>query len=63
MEMLFFVKEIILRKFHDIGKVKNSINIQQEKEIVNSLKRLPGIVDEALLQTARLAAGTRLAQY
>jgi glutamine---fructose-6-phosphate transaminase (isomerizing) len=37
-----------------IGKVKNSINIQQEKGIVNSLKRLPGIVDEALLQTAQI---------
>ncbi len=33
-----------------IGKINKSINQKQEKEIVDGLKRLPGLVNEALLQ-------------
>ena len=33
-----------------IGKLKNIINKKQEKEIVSGLKRLPGLINEALLQ-------------
>jgi len=33
-----------------IGKLKNTINKKQEKEIIDGLKRLPGLVSEALLQ-------------
>jgi glutamine---fructose-6-phosphate transaminase (isomerizing) len=33
-----------------IAKVKNTINDNQEKEIVDSLKLLPGLINEALLQ-------------
>jgi len=33
-----------------IGKLKNTINKKQEKEIVDGLKRLPGLINEALLQ-------------
>jgi len=37
-----------------IGKLKNTINIVQEKEIVHGLKRLPGLVSEALLQEIQI---------
>ena len=37
-----------------IGKLKGSVNKEQEKEIVNGLKRLPGLVSEALLQEAQI---------
>jgi len=37
-----------------IGKLKNTINILQEKEIVHGLKRLPGLVSEALLQEIQI---------
>ena len=37
-----------------IGKVKNSINKKQEKEIVGGLKRLPGLINEALLQEKQI---------
>jgi len=33
-----------------IGKINKSINQKQEKEIIDGLKRLPGLVNEALLQ-------------
>ena len=33
-----------------IGKLKNTINKKQEKEIVDGLKRLPGLINDALLQ-------------
>jgi len=33
-----------------IGKLQNNINAQQEKEIVDGLKKLPGLINEALLQ-------------
>jgi len=33
-----------------IGKLKNTIDKKQEKEIVDGLKRLPGLINEALLQ-------------
>ena len=33
-----------------IGKLKNTIDRTQESQIVNGLKRLPGLIDEALLQ-------------
>jgi glucosamine--fructose-6-phosphate aminotransferase (isomerizing) len=33
-----------------IGKLKNSISKQQETDIVKGLKRLPGLINEALLQ-------------
>jgi glucosamine--fructose-6-phosphate aminotransferase (isomerizing) len=42
-----------------IGKLQNKVDIQQEKEIVLGLKKLPGLINEALLQEfqiKRLAA-------
>jgi glutamine---fructose-6-phosphate transaminase (isomerizing) len=33
-----------------IGKLQNNINPQQEKEIIDGLKKLPGLINEALLQ-------------
>ncbi len=33
-----------------IGKVKGNISLSQEKDIVGGLKRLPGLINEALLQ-------------
>jgi len=37
-----------------IGKLKKSINTKQESEIVDGLKRLPGLVNEALLQEKQI---------
>jgi len=37
-----------------IGKLKNSINNKQEKGIVDGLKRLPGLINEALLQEIQI---------
>mgnify|MGYP000421516993 FL=1 len=37
-----------------IGKLKNSINQKQEQEIVDGLKRLPGLINEALLQEKQI---------
>ena len=37
-----------------IGKLKNTINKTKEKEIVLGLKRLPGLVNEALLQEMQI---------
>jgi len=37
-----------------IGKLKNTINKKQEKEIVYGLKKLPGLVNEALLQEIQI---------
>ena len=37
-----------------IGKVKNTINKTQEKEIVYGLKKLPGLINEALLQEKQI---------
>ena len=37
-----------------IGKVKNTINKNQEKAIVDGLKRLPGLINEALLQEVQI---------
>ena len=37
-----------------IGKLKNTINIKQEKEIVDGLKRLPGLINDALLQESQI---------
>ena len=37
-----------------IGKLKNKINKKQEKEIVSGLKRLPGLINEALLQEIQI---------
>ena len=37
-----------------IGKLKKSVNKRQEKEIIDGLKRLPGLVNEALLQEAQI---------
>ena len=33
-----------------IGKLKNTINKKQEQDIISGLKRLPGLINEALLQ-------------
>jgi glucosamine--fructose-6-phosphate aminotransferase (isomerizing) len=33
-----------------IGKLKNTVSKKQEKEIVDGLRRLPGLINEALLQ-------------
>jgi glucosamine--fructose-6-phosphate aminotransferase (isomerizing) len=33
-----------------IGKLQNNINAKQEKEIIDGLKKLPGLINEALLQ-------------
>ena len=37
-----------------IGKLKNTINKKQEKGIVDGLKKLPGLVNEALLQEVQI---------
>jgi len=37
-----------------IGKVKNTINTKQEREIVDGLRRLPGLINEALLQELQI---------
>jgi glucosamine--fructose-6-phosphate aminotransferase (isomerizing) len=37
-----------------IGKLKNTINKKQEKEIVEGLKRLPGLINEVLLQELQI---------
>jgi len=37
-----------------IGKLKNTINTQQEKEIVNGLRRLPGLINDALMQEPQI---------
>ena len=37
-----------------IGKLKNTINKKQEKEIVYGLKRLPGLINDALLQEPQI---------
>ena len=37
-----------------IGKLKNTINKVQEKGIVDGLKRLPGLINEALLQETQI---------
>jgi glutamine---fructose-6-phosphate transaminase (isomerizing) len=33
-----------------LGKIKNTINAAQEKEIVDGLRKLPGLINQALLQ-------------
>jgi glutamine---fructose-6-phosphate transaminase (isomerizing) len=37
-----------------IGKLNNSINKKQEKEIINGLKHLPGLIDEVLLKETQI---------
>jgi glutamine---fructose-6-phosphate transaminase (isomerizing) len=37
-----------------IGKLKNNIDSKQEKDIVDGLKKLPGLINEALLQEAQI---------
>ena len=37
-----------------IGKLKKSVNKRQEKEIIDGLKRLPGLINEALLQEIQI---------
>jgi glutamine---fructose-6-phosphate transaminase (isomerizing) len=37
-----------------IGKIQNNINLKQEKEIVDGLKKLPGLINEALLQETQI---------
>jgi len=37
-----------------IGKLQNKINVQREKEIVDGLKKLPGLINEALLQESQI---------
>jgi glutamine---fructose-6-phosphate transaminase (isomerizing) len=37
-----------------IGKLKNKINKKQEQEIVRGLKRLPGLINKALLQEIQI---------
>ena len=37
-----------------IGKLKNTINKKQEKSIVEGLKRLPGLINETLLQEEQI---------
>jgi glucosamine--fructose-6-phosphate aminotransferase (isomerizing) len=37
-----------------IGKLHNSIDTQQEKEIVDGLKKLPGLINEALAQESQV---------
>ena len=39
-----------------IGKLHKNINLKQEKEIVEGLKKLPGLVNEALLQENQIKA-------
>ena len=37
-----------------IGRIKNTINRSQEKDIIDGLKKLPGLIDEALLQESQI---------
>jgi len=37
-----------------IGKLQNNINPKQEKEIIDGLKKLPGLINEALLQERQI---------
>ena len=37
-----------------IGKLKNKISLKREKEIVNGLKKLPGLINKALLQESQI---------
>ncbi len=37
-----------------IGKLKNTINTKQEKEIIDGLRRLPGLISDALLQEPQI---------
>jgi glucosamine--fructose-6-phosphate aminotransferase (isomerizing) len=37
-----------------IGKLKNTINIKQENQIVYGLRRLPGLINDALLQEPQI---------
>jgi len=37
-----------------IGKLRKTINNKQEKEIVDGLKKLPGLISEALLQESKI---------
>jgi len=37
-----------------MGKLQNNINAQQEKEIIDGLKKLPGLINEALLQESQI---------
>ena len=37
-----------------IGKLKNTINTKQEKGIVDGLRRLPGLINDALLQESKI---------
>jgi glutamine---fructose-6-phosphate transaminase (isomerizing) len=37
-----------------IGKLKNTVNKSQEKDIVDGLKKLPGLINEALKQEAQI---------
>jgi len=37
-----------------IGKLKNTINTKQEKEIVDGLRKLPGLINDALLQEPQI---------
>jgi len=37
-----------------IGKLKNTINIKQEKKIINGLRKLPGLINHALLQESKI---------
>ena len=37
-----------------IGRIKNTINRSQEKDIIDGLKKLPGLIDEALLQETQI---------
>ena len=37
-----------------IGKLQNTIDMKQEKEIVDGLKKLPGLINEALLQEIQI---------
>ena len=37
-----------------IGKLKNTVDKKQEKEIVDGLKRLPGLINEALMQEIQI---------
>ena len=37
-----------------IGKLQNTISKVQEKEIVNGLKKLPGLINDALLQETQI---------
>ena len=37
-----------------IGKLKNTISTKQEREIVDGLRRLPGLINDALLQESKI---------